>query len=240
MTPKTPRPKHLRLPPSRQSQSGMALIFSLLVLVALMLASVAMVRVVSSGSHIAGNLAFQQDALMVSERATEMAIDRLFDALLGSTNALDQSNTSLGFYASPPANLDSTGNALEGINTRALIQWDDSYCNTFDRQSFETCALTPNRDVLNINGNRASYIVFRLCSTAGALADAAVNCASAGNASAQAGTSLTGNECQGALNYENPGQCLQLIIDSSVLYRIVVRTVGPRNTVSFTETLVNL
>lgn len=240
MKPDTPLPRHLGLPPTRQSQTGMALIFSLLVLVALMLASVAMVRVVSSGSHIAGNLAFQQDALMVSERATQVAIDNLFNALASNTDALNQSDGSAGFYASPPASLDATGNALEGNNARALIQWDDSYCNTFDRQSFVSCTHMPNRDVLAINGNRASYIVFRLCNAAGALSEAAMQCASAGAAANQAGAQLTGNECQGAINYENPGHCLQQSIDSSVLYRIVVRTVGPRNTVSFTETLVNL
>lgn len=220
----------------------MALIFALLVLVALMLAGVAMVRVINSSSQIAGNLAFRQDALMTSERATQLAIRGITSALSSNVNAMDQSNSGNGYYASAPLNVDVTGNALEGNNARVLINWDEDFCSSYANGSYASCSLTPARDALQINGNRASFIVFRLCSAAGAYTDENVHCAT-DNASftGAPGVSQSGEQCQGAISYENSGNCYQTTVEHQpVVYRIVVRTLGPRNTVSYTETLVSL
>lgn len=229
--------KHTRPIRANRSQRGMALIFALLVLAALMLASVAMVKVVSSGSQIAGNLAFRQDALMSSEHATQMAINTLAGVLAGNLEGLNNDNLALGYYANTPAGLDPSGNALEGNNARILINWDANDCDSFASGSFSACALTPRRNVISINGNSASYIVFRLCNAAGVFTDAEVNCARVASSGDTNGPVLMGTECQGARNYADPGNCDPSGFESPALYRILVRTVGPRNTVSMTETL---
>jgi len=46
------------------------------------------------------------------------------------------------------------------------------------------------------------------------------------------------NSCQGAINYENEGKCPSGT-GVTPYYRILVRTTGPRNTASFTETIVH-
>ena len=235
------RPRH-RHPghPMRQRQQGMVLIYALIVLVAMMLAGVALVRSVNTGAQIAGNVSFRQDAAATADRATQLAIDTLYARLDALSTSLDADIPSIGYYASSDANLDPTGNGLQAV-TRKLIDWGDvagsgdDFCAAYAASSYDTCAYTPNagddgKGVVAVNGNAASYIVFRLCDGPGSHASGAVQCATETTASV--------NNCQGAINYENEGHCASGGA-STPLYRILVRTVGARNTVSYTETIVH-
>lgn len=234
-----PRHRHPGRQPCRRQQ-GMVLIYALIVLVAMMLAGVALVRSVNTGSQIAGNVGFRQDAVATADRATQMAIDLLYDKLEALPESLDADIPSIGYYASVDDDLDPTGNGL-AANTRKLIDWGDvagsgdDFCKAFPDSSYATCAYTPNagadgKGVVVVNGNAASYIVFRMCDVAGSHASGVAKCATQ--------TTAAVNECQGAINYENEGHCATGGA-STPLYRILVRTVGARNTVSYTETVVH-
>ena len=82
-----------------------------------------------------------------------------------------------------------------------------------------------------INGNTASYIIFRMCDKSGDLStDSTINCVRPMNANAG------GSPVKGDLNYSESARFGSA---ASPYYRIVVRVQGARNTVSHTETIVH-
>lgn len=228
--------------PGRQArrQQGMVLVFALIVLVAMMLAGVALVRSVNTGSQIAGNISFRQDAAATADRATQLAIDTLYDKLVALPTSLDADIPSIGYYASSDPNLDPTGNGSDSA-TRTLVNWGDvagtgdNFCGAYATGSYASCTYAPNKGsddkgAVVVNGNAASYIVFRMCDGPGSHASGVAKCATQVTAAV--------NNCQGAINYENEGHCSSGGA-STPFYRILVRTVGARNAVSYTETIVH-
>lgn len=225
---------------SARRQQGMVLVFALIVLVAMMLAGVALVRSVNTGSQIAGNVSFRQDAVATADRATQLAIDTLYDKLVALPTSLDADIPSIGYYASSDANLDPTGNGSDSA-TRKLINWGDingsgAFCAGYPSSSYADCSTytpfagTDGKGAVVVNGNAASYIVFRMCDGPGSHASGVAKCATQATAAV--------NNCQGAINYENEGHCSSGGA-STPFYRILVRTVGARNAVSYTETIVH-
>lgn len=223
-----------------RKQQGMVLIYALVVLVAMLLAGLALVRSVNTGSQIAGNIGFRQDAAATADRATQLAIDTLYGRLLGTPAALDDNIPSIGYYAATDENLDPTGNGLAAAS-RTLINWGDvagsgdDFCGAYASGSYASCGYTPNvgpdgTGAVAVNGNAASFIVFRMCDSVGSHSSGIAKCATQASAAV--------NNCQGAINYENQGHCSSGGA-STPFYRILVRTVGARNTVSYTETIIH-
>ncbi|KAF1046655.1 pilus assembly protein PilX [Xylophilus sp.] len=214
-------------PPLRHRQRGLSLLVALLALAALALAATALVRSVHTGSLVAGNVAFKQDATAASDQAVRQAIAVLYAKLSASTSGLDADLASSGYYASADALLDATGAQL-GSTSRKLVDWDGDSCAAKTSGTYASCSYAPATISTAINGNAAKYIVFRLCDAAGSASSA--DCAFGTTAS-------TSSSCQGEINYKNGGQCADSTL--SPYYRIVVRVRGARNTTSFTETIVH-
>lgn len=207
-----------RAPKGRQR--GASLIFAMITLVSMMLAAIALVRSVDSGSRILGNIGFQQDATASAERATRAATTLLTEA---GRDLTANSAERVGYYANAPINLDVTGQ-LGSPATRTLVDWGGNDCGG----SYAAC-LKPNDVGAISNGNTAQYIIFRLCQSAGALSTS--NCAqpltsSGGEPSSNGACSAGGGKC--AAEGSAIGQ----------YFRIVVRVTGSRDTTSFTETIV--
>jgi len=220
-----------RLRPPCAHQRGMAMIIALLVLAAMSLAAVALVRSVSTGAQIAGNLGFRQDATANADRVAQEAITMLYAKLTVDPDSLNNDLAADGYYASQPAKLDPTGNARAGDTGRALVAWDGSYCGTYPSSGYATCSHTPKASAAALTaGNSAAYIVLRMCDAAGSVDVSTTHCATT--------AASVANTCQGAINYENEGKCPS---GASVTpyYRVLVRTLGPRNTASYTETVVH-
>lgn len=210
-------------------QRGVAMIFALLTLVAMSLAAVALVRSVNTGAQIAGNLSFRQDATANADRVAQEAIEMLFAKLSADAESLNENIAGTGYYASTPAKLDPTGNARTGDPTRALIAWDANYCGTYPSSDRASCSHAPATSSASLTAtNTASYIVFRMCESAGSVDLSTTGCATT--------SAIVSNTCQGAINYENEGKC-PTGAGITPYYRIVVRISGPRNTTSFTETI---
>ncbi|RZI82177.1 MAG: pilus assembly protein PilX [Rubrivivax sp.] len=210
-------------------QRGASLIFALITLVALMLASVALVRSVDSGAKILGNIAFQKDATVAANQATQAAIAWLRTA---TDLTIDGVNAS-GYYASTPAgtNIDVTGFQAPSDNARALVDWDrisGSPCAYATASTYASCAYSPSDPAITVNGNTARYVIFRVCQAAGATSS--TNCAQP----------LSGAvvEAGGGAGGDGLGDMSASVQSKGQYYRIVVRVVGARDTVSFTETLV--
>ncbi len=116
-------------------QRGVVLMISLVVLVAMALAGIAMVRQLSGGLGIAGNLAFKQSATSIGDAGLEAARIWLKDQLV-DPNVLSNDVTSPRYFSS----------------------WDE----TFNPMTFnwgDATTVTP----APATGERIRYVIHRLC-----------------------------------------------------------------------------
>lgn len=215
---------------SFQRQQGLALLYALLALIALALASITLVRSASTGSMLIGNLGFQQEATAASDAAAQAALTLLNAQLSSSSTSLNKSSATLGYYAYSDDLIDVTGNQLASTS-RKLIAWDSDFCSSqsgYASCSFQPVTLTSVNNT-SLNGNVASYVVFRLCDREGdPTSDTTINCARP-----LAGSSVSSvNE---ARDYSTGAGTTASEV--SPYYRIVVRVVGARHSTSYVETI---
>ncbi len=212
----------------RSTQRGVSLVFSLITLVALSLAAVALIRSVDTGATILGNLSFKQDTLMAADEAARQAIAWLDNNKTGTTlHANDSAN---GYSAASVAGLDATGTRTADA-TRAVIDWDMDNCAAQASGSYASC-VRPLATALSVGGGavQARWYIVRVCSAAGDPTLASVACARPITASAAPTAE------KGEMNYTDPK--LQQVVLSQY-FRVIVRARGGRNTTSVTETLVH-
>ncbi|RZJ02308.1 MAG: hypothetical protein EOP39_22800 [Rubrivivax sp.] len=135
---------------TRHSQRGIVMIIALVVLVAMSLAGLALLRSMSTGVAIAGNVAFKQNATSVGDLGLEAA--RLWLVTEGAKpgELLNVSNTDEGYHAAWSAGFDPlTYDWGTGIKDYTA---DDG------------------------TGNRVRYVIHRLCSVEGSLSVAGQQC----------------------------------------------------------------
>ena len=205
-----------------EQQKGVVLIITLIVLVAMTLAAIALVRSVDTGNVVAGNMAFKQGAALAGDSGTETAITWL--AGIAGVAASQNDDPANGYYATSQETLDMTGNS--GNPARSLVDWDGNNCNNAVTNGTATACIQPAALIpANAAGYAARYIIHRLCPNAGL----PNNCAS--TAATIAGTS------SGAKDYTSKGG---LSGTAEVeYYRITTRIRGPRNTTSYVETIIH-
>lgn len=212
-----------RLPPYangrlRARQGGVVLLITLIVLVAMTLAAIALVRSVDTTNLIAGNLAFKQAAIHSGNAGTEAAINWL-ETNVGAT--LQANNYPNGYSAvrqDPAANQ----------------SWDNYWTTVIDPHPVSipvaslTCSATGWACTLppDAAGNSVTYSITRLCNAAGDPTSPSTGCAVSTVTSTNAGASSQGAG-EIALQYS-----------SQIYYRITSRVVGPRNTVSYIQTII--
>ena len=224
--PSPSRPLPGRKPNRPAAQRGVVLMVSLIILVALTLGGLALVRSVGTTNIIAGNLAFQQSATHASQVGIEDGINNFLEA--NDLSFFQTDNFTQGFAASAPF-------ATDPINAAA---WDTYWRTTIDPPgqvaatvAVKTCSpACANcgrvcRLPTDAAGNTVSYTIQRLCQTAGDPMQVSTGCASGAQKSSLVGASLAA----GAVT-------LPMIVQ--YYYRITTRTVGPRNTVSYVQTIV--
>jgi type IV pilus assembly protein PilX len=225
-----------------RGERGASLLFALITLVALALAASALVRSVDTGAMVLGNLGAKKATSIAADRATQMAIKFLVSDLADATRLNDSPNQ--GYYATSKEDYDITG--FDGTDpNRKLVNWDvDGSCayataggvcdaTTRPSNALKDVDLNP-ADPAAARGLEARWLITRLCTTAGldAKSPSNNNCAVALKASVMKDTSTNAPDLAGGGGFELPNQ--------QPLYRIVVRVKGPRNAVTYTETMVNL
>lgn len=219
-------PLRLRRLPRSGPSRGLSLIFALLALAAMMLAAVALVRSVDSGTLVLGNLGFKQEATSAADRAAEEARA----LIVNRTINLDADDTTVGYYATSQEALDPTGRVTSAANPLAVVNWRDAdscACLNTNPVSCSSCTRTPS-NVRDHDGVKTSFLITRLCPSVGA--------PSAANACAKpAAAALSNASERGTLDPTGPRPNTTVI---APYYRIIVRSVGARGTVSFTETIV--
>lgn len=191
--------------PLAAKQRGVVLMMAMIVLVMMTLAGIALVRSLDTTNIIAGNMAFQQSATLSGDTGVETAI-----AWLAAAN----NNLTL--------NTDDAGNAYASngnsgaLNPAANQSWDDYWT-----QALANRARTLPSDA---SGNTVSYVIDRLCTSAGSPTGGA-NCSTSPILTAGAGNSEEGGE-------------LAMDAPSQVYYRITSRIGGPRSTVGYIQAVI--
>ncbi len=215
---------------SIQTQRGMSMLIALIALVVMSLTAVALVRSVDTGTLIIGNYSFKQDATESSSTAAQTAMQWLSNNQ-GALNANDEAN---GYYAFSIDTLDPTGSSTSAANPLDLVDWaSDGECTNAKVGTFKSCKYQVFPKAVAalaapVNGNTVQWIITRLCKNVGP--PGSLNpCLTPGSV-ANAMASDRGELTSGGRISSTP---------QSPYYRIVVRSVGPRNTVSFTETIVH-
>lgn len=192
-------------PPLARKQQGVVLFITLIILVAMTLAGMAMVRSVFTTNLIAGNLALQQAATHAGDAGTEDAIAWL-----------ETNNKDTILHDSTPAG----GRYLAlTIPLAAGQSWDQYWQAQLAGQAI---SLAPDAA-----GNTVSYVIQRLCNGTGNPSIPGTGCAQPQTNS----TASSGSKGAGVI---------ALQFNAQIYYRITSRISGPRNTVSYVQTVVAL
>jgi len=196
-----------------ERQRGAVLIISLIVLMVLMLAGVALVRSTDTALFQSGNLAFQRDLANQSERVIPVVRTLLQTGPL-ATSASRAANMPAANYSASvlPSNAQGIPNAL------------------IDNTVFASLSMTATNDIAltdpttNVAWGNIRYVIDRQCTQAG-------DETTLGNLCAAATSPSTG------CTSDNLQTCA-LGVPGQIVYRVSVRVTGPRNTLAFFQTSV--
>ena len=193
----------------RRAQRGAVLFISLIVLVAMSLAGLAMMRGVDTGAMIANNLAFKSGATMAADSGIEAARNWLM------------ANTGATLYNNKPAVTNGGGYFATWQEGLDFTNGDSDTTNNFDWAA-NSVALAADAA-----GNQVSYVIHRMCDAIGN--PASINCIRATDSSGSTSSSSKGAAAFGSYAISSPSQAF---------FRITVRVIGPRNTVSYVQAVV--
>jgi Tfp pilus assembly protein PilX len=192
----------------RSGQRGVILFVALIVLVAMTLTGIALIRSVDTNLLVAGNLAFRQGAVSAADWGVEAARTYVKTTLVANKNALDFDNPAAAYYSTWQSTLDLAG------TTATPFSWSGA-------------ALLVGTDTA---GNEVRYVLHRMCEGSGGSTTPGANCvktAGSGGATGAAGST------KGTVSYGT----LALPASTVVYYRVTVRVLGPRNTLSYVQAM---
>ncbi len=204
-------------------QQGVVLFISLIVLIAMTMAGIAMMRQVGTGLGIAGNLAFRQGATSASDRGVELGVTWLCETLGGSNcpvavanpPLLDSDQSSLGTFAGGIYYSSWDGSNITGQ------KFDPLNPQKFNWQGF------PQPPADNA-GNKTQFVIHRLCSVPNTPVNTGLQKCITVQETIGTGSSQT------AASYNSSN----LSSSNNPYYRITTRTEGPRGTVSYVQVIV--
>jgi len=211
----------------RARTRGVSLVFALIGLAVLSLAAIALVRSVDTGTLVLGNLGFKQDATRTTDQGAEQALTWLTTV---PRTTLENNVAGRGYWATSFDMVDPTGSNAHDA-ARWVIDWDGDNCAA---HSVKAGCVGPVVQGADVNGSRTQFAIFRMCPAVGA-------------------PNAAGNDCARPTAYERPDDVTRGEFNyrkyerlnirggggsETVYYRIIVRTVGARDAVSFSETIV--
>lgn len=190
------------------------MIVALVILVVMTLAGIALMRSMDTSTAIAGNMAFKQAATNAADTGIESAIAWLENS--NAANALTATNAAAGYSASTSSNANYP---LGAKFWDTLLPSGVCHLNQFG----QGCIAAPEA---NANGNKLSYMIQRLCPVTGSANGA--------------GCAVVAGSVVSSGNNEGAGEEQLSSTFSVVYYRITVRVLGPRNSVSYVQSIVSL
>jgi len=232
----------LRIPEGKRAQRGITLIIVLVALVSISLAAVALVRSVDTGTLVLGNLGFKKATTAATDVAAENATAWLMTTLAAAPTNLYDSRCSAGcsvqdtttaYYATSLAGLDATGHS--DAATRVIVDWDNDSCAYAAAGSFASCIKAS--PAVSKDGISTRYVLTRMCNVSGDPSATGNNCARPTNMPVSTRQINKGGVDYGRHTVLSGGGGSSV---SALMFRIVVRARGPRNTVSYTETYLSV
>jgi type IV pilus assembly protein PilX len=241
----TPNLKLCRERGRAMKQRGVVLFFTLIALVVMSLAAVALIRSVDTSNMIAGNLAFKQAGTSSGDAGIEAAIAWMgatqatmqaggLDASQNTTHVFNNSGTTSpylgaccqnkGYYSNfDPALSLTDGTGIHWNNNDSVLVQIDSSGNTIDS-----------------SGNSIRYVIQRMCRTANELpATNEQPLYVPPKSGCLFGSAALDNNQKNVLDATQVCQGSGCASGSqAVLFRITARVTGPKNTVSYIQTLV--
>ncbi len=193
----------------RRRQGGTALFMALIALVAMMLASLALIRAVDTANLISGNLAFKQGTLSIGDIGIEAAVSALPTITSTSLDAAYPSGcTTACQYYPIMSSTDGKGRQISGTagSTVYAINWD----------------AVPTI-VSPVTGYTVRYVIDRLCQGPAPVTDVVNKCL--------ADTPLAGGSKKAGATVFSA--------TTSIYYRVTVRIQGPRNTESYVQSILS-
>ena len=186
---------------------------SLVILVVMTIAGIALIRSVDTSNVVAGNLAFQQAAVHAGDAGVEDGVSSVLNAL--TDVALQSNDYGKGYSAlvTNPADWETHWNTT--VNPSPVTR----------PVSAKTCVDRACSLPTDAAGNTVTYTIERLCQTLGDPLLSPTGCASRSGLTALSGGSLAAGSNQ-------------LPLPTQYYYRITSRIDGPRNTVTYTQTIV--
>jgi Tfp pilus assembly protein PilX len=192
----------------RKAQRGVILFVALIVLVAMTLTGIALIRSVDTNVLVAGNLAFRQGATAAADWGIEAARTYLKTTLAANKSVLDGDNPAAAYYATWQTGLDMVGTTTSPFNWSGASQLVGT----------------------DSAGNEVRYVLHRMCEASGATTAANANCV---KASGSGGATGADGSTKATVSYS----ALALPSSTVVYYRVTVRVLGPRNTLSFVQAM---
>jgi len=119
-------------------QRGIVLLISLIVLVAMTMAGIALMRSVDSSVVVAGNLAFKESAVQAADRGSQTAVAWLTNNAAGAT--LQNTNETVGYFSARP---------VVEPDWFDIASWDQS--------------VVLNGGAPDAAGNVIRYVIHRMC-----------------------------------------------------------------------------
>lgn len=206
---------------TRSSQQGVVFFTVLIALVILSLSAVALVRSVDTGTQIAGNLSFRQTTTQAGDSGTEAGVTWMNAQLDANPTSLYMSDETKGYYATSRVGCDVSGSRTPNDKTDD-VNWDGSNAGNVNCQ-MKAVAVDAARLPA---GYSAAYVINRLCNAEGNPKDVQCENYSRMSAAADEGRSMSGGGYFGKKSSS-----------SEYFYRVTTRVVGPKNTVSYVQTL---
>lgn len=226
-----------RIASHRTASRGLSLIVVLLSLLTLAFASVALIRSIDTGTLVIGNLGFKKAATSSSDQSADAAVAWLQSRTTGTTLFNDITDDGQAYYATSIEALDPIGNSRpgNGLPARPFIDWGNNACKNCVSAGQCSVCLAPSAPISTPDGWTHRYLITRLCKCAG---DSNGNCSdgSANICSTPTSNTASASPKRGELKY---GDNLRFTSSNSPFFRIIVRTEGPHNTASTTETYVH-
>lgn len=194
-------------------QRGVILFIALIVLVAMTLAAIALVRSVDTSNVVAGNLAFKESTINAADQGTNQAVQWLNGNT--GTGTLNNDNLAVAgnilYY--------SSGQLASGEKWWTVLSaWTgfsgSPYTDTIGNQIYVIINRMCTQPNTTYNGNGAGGVA-NICSLY----------------FPTSGSSTGGSMTVGSFNFQGNPQ---------LYYRITSRVLGPRNTISFVQTMVTM
>lgn len=201
-------------------QLGVVLFFSLIALVALSLAAIALIRSIDTGNVIAGNLAFRQATLQASDHGVEAAFIAMRDTLSNTSN----SNV-VNQYRATRLDVTTDGVTARTVNWVNDIPWSSIPCRD-NSNATVTCSS---------QSYQIKYFVDRLCGCPGTL-----SALTAGGVCSIPVTSYQ-DWCNADINSGKSGSKGQFTASftaaTAIYYRATIQVTGPRNTTTYVQVI---